>query len=123
MNCIQSEFAIKLRSDEFYSNLDKEILTLPETKVTTSNIFERDIHYKPFHLSDHIIIGKTLLLKNAFFNLMEYIHEVALNNRGELNILSDRISAEVKITLFILFEFERNKFSDLNMMKRKMFMN
>lgn len=119
MNCTKSEFAIKLRSDEFYSNLDKVLLTLPKTKVTTSNIFVRDIHYKHFHLSDHIIIGKTLLLKNAFFNLMEYIQESTLNSSDKLTILNDRIPAEVKITLFILFEFENNKIFNWNTMKRK----
>ena len=52
-----SEYVIKLRSDEVYSGLDNLIATLPKDKVSTNNIFVRDVSYKSFHLSDHIIVG------------------------------------------------------------------
>lgn len=53
-NC---DYVIKLRSDEIYSNLDSLIETLPTDKLSTNNIFVRDVSYKPFHLSDHMIVG------------------------------------------------------------------
>lgn len=52
-----SDNVIKLRSDEVYSNLDNLIETLPTDKLSTNNIFVRDVSYKPFHLSDHMIVG------------------------------------------------------------------
>lgn len=52
-----NEYVIKLRSDEVYSNLDSLIETLPTDKLSTNNIFVRDVSYKPFHLSDHMIVG------------------------------------------------------------------
>jgi hypothetical protein len=52
-----ANYVIKLRSDEIYSNLDSLIETLPNDKLSTNNIFVRDVSYKPFHLSDHMIVG------------------------------------------------------------------
>lgn len=117
MEQVESQFAIKLRSDEFYSNLDKLILTIPDKKTTTSNIFVRDIHYKNFHLSDHIIISNTDILKHAFKNLMGYIINSKINKTDKLDILSDRIPAEVKVTLFILFEYKRSRLYNWNTLR------
>lgn len=52
-----ANYVIKLRSDELYSNLDSLIATLPNDKLSTNNIFVRDVSYQPFHLSDHMIVG------------------------------------------------------------------
>jgi hypothetical protein len=52
-----TKYIIKLRSDEVHSNLDSLIKTLPKDKLWTNNIFVRDVSYKPFHLSDHMIVG------------------------------------------------------------------
>lgn len=112
LKLVKSKYSVKLRSDEFYSNLEKLILSLPSNKISTSNIFVRDIHYKFFHLSDHLIIGKTDILKKSFFNLMKYIEDNSKTKSDNLKILTDRIPAETKITLFTLFELENNKFDN-----------
>lgn len=52
-----SKFVIKLRSDEYYSNLEDIITLLPPNKISTNNVFVRDVSYKTFHLSDHVIVG------------------------------------------------------------------
>lgn len=57
LECINTQFVIKLRSDEYYTNLDTILKTLPTDKISTNNVFVRDVSYKPFHLSDHMIVG------------------------------------------------------------------
>lgn len=62
-----SEYIIKLRSDEKYSNLDNLITKMINSdKIITSNIFFRKYHNYPWHISDHIIAGKKDILFSIF---------------------------------------------------------
>lgn len=116
---ISCKYVIKLRTDEFYSSLSQIVKKLPRDKVSTANIFVRDIHYKHFHLSDHIIIGETSILFPSFNNLKSYIDFCHIKKVDKLNILNTRIPAEVKITLFILFELEKITFLNWNNLSKK----
>jgi len=64
-----TDYAIKIRSDEFYSDLNpfyKAMVSNP-SKIITSDIYFRQTHMYHFHPSDHIIGGKTQILKNTFY--------------------------------------------------------
>lgn len=67
----QTKFAIKMRGDEFYSNLEEMILKLLEAqhKIFTSPVFFRHPSFMMFHVSDHLIVGTTSNLKKMFCNI------------------------------------------------------
>jgi hypothetical protein len=63
-----TEFSIKVRSDEAYTDLMpmiREIMANPEKLVTNNTYFRRDREWK-FHPSDHVIGGRTDTLKGTF---------------------------------------------------------
>lgn len=93
------EYVVKLRSDEYYSNIDKLIEKLPADKISTSNVFIRDVSYKPFHLSDHMIVGGVEMIRNTYKDLKSYIEK----NQDNLQILNSTTPAETKIFLFAFF--------------------
>ena len=63
-----TEYAFKIRSDEFYSDLNPFYTAMLEnsSKVVTSDIYFRQNYKYPFHPSDHMIGGKTEIMKNIF---------------------------------------------------------
>lgn len=65
--------AIKIRSDEKYSNLDKfiEAVRFAPSKLTTNNIFFKKHDQEPFHPSDHVMGCETILLKQTFGHVVE----------------------------------------------------
>ena len=72
---IKTDYVIKLRGDEYYSNLDYvayEVAMNP-TKIHCSPIFFRHWSFMEYHISDHIIAGTIENLKLMFestkFNL------------------------------------------------------
>jgi len=72
---VDTDYVIKLRGDEYYSNLDYvayEIAMNPH-KIHSSPIFFRHWSFMEYHISDHIIAGTTKNLKLMFqstkFNL------------------------------------------------------
>lgn len=118
---VVSPRVIKIRTDEFYSSLDNVVSSLPADKVSTCNVFVRDVSYKPFHLSDHIIVGDSKVLSSAFENLKAYILKQAKIKvcSDPLGILNTNTPAETKITLFILYQFEKLCFWDWNTLSEK----
>lgn len=72
---IETDYVIKLRGDEYYSNLDYvayEIAMNPN-KIQCSPVFFRHWSFMEYHISDHLIAGTTKNLKLMFestkFNL------------------------------------------------------
>ncbi len=63
-----TEYIIKIRSDEFYSDLNPfyEAMIKNSSKVITSDIYFRQNYKYPFHPSDHMIGGKTEIIKSVF---------------------------------------------------------
>lgn len=58
---VRTKFAIKLRTDEFYSDLSEFIKKIENNpnKIVTNNVFFSKNDYEPFHPSDHVIGGTT----------------------------------------------------------------
>jgi hypothetical protein len=102
-NKSKAYFLIKTRSDEIYPSINlfhEKILKNPY-KITTSDIFFRNDSRAKFHISDHLIGGRTNVLKEAFSNAVkicnskhatsfsfpeQLICKAILNARGVYNI-------------------------------------
>lgn len=65
---VDTEYAIKVRGDEYYSNLNsiKPIIEKTTNKIYCSPIWFRHFKQWKYHISDHIIAGKTKNLKDMF---------------------------------------------------------
>jgi predicted RNA binding protein YcfA (HicA-like mRNA interferase family) len=64
----KTEYAIKVRADEWYSDFTDFIKSMRDcpNKITTHNMFFRKLGEYPYHLSDHVIGGKTNNLIKMF---------------------------------------------------------
>jgi hypothetical protein len=68
LNKVNTEFVIKMRGDEYYSNIPyllEKVKEFPEL-IHTCPVFFRRWNYYKLHISDHLIVGKTDYLKNMF---------------------------------------------------------
>ena len=68
LSLVTTKYVIKLRGDEEYSNLKHaiDILLKNDDKILTSPVFFREWNMYPYHISDHILIGKTLNINKMF---------------------------------------------------------
>lgn len=79
---VTTKYVIKLRGDEYYSNLQyiRNSLLVEPHKIHTSSIFFRAWQYAEYHVSDHIIAGTTK-------NLLTMFESTKYNfDTGKLNI-------------------------------------
>jgi len=68
LQAVTKKYAIKHRTDEYYSNLDKVVDLLMENDekwVSGSTIFGKKSYYL-FHAADHLFAGKTSKLQQTF---------------------------------------------------------
>jgi len=67
---VETEYVIKVRSDEYYSNLMPAIekFLKDPNKILTNNVFFRKTSYLRYHPSDHLIIGRTAFLREVYEN-------------------------------------------------------
>ncbi len=65
---VTTKYVIKLRGDEYYSNLQyiRNSLLVEPNKIHTAPIFFRAWQYAEYHISDHIMAGTTVNLLNMF---------------------------------------------------------
>lgn len=102
LQACKTDYVIKLRSDEFYSDLNPFISTMIENsgKITTNDVFFRNSRI-PFHPSDHLVGGKVSLMKKMFELAKTFCEkpEIADNNifiKTTLKKMEDRfVPAEV----------------------------
>lgn len=94
LSIIDTEYVIKLRSDEYYTNLNpimEKVITNPEKIITNDVFFRKTKNYK-FHPSDHIIAGKTETLLKIFKKAKE---------ECELQLKKDLVPEQHYATTFI----------------------
>lgn len=74
LSAIDTDFTIKLRSDEKYENLQPLLDKIKNNphKIITSNIFFRQPSLFLYHVSDHIIAGNTKNLFNIYNNMITF---------------------------------------------------
>jgi len=68
IEAVKTEFVIKARTDEYYSNLDRIIdasISTPD-KLVTNDVFFRKTRVYPYHPSDHLIVGRTAQMALVF---------------------------------------------------------
>lgn len=83
LNNVKTKYCIKMRGDEYYSNLEYiyDEVKKEKDKIHTSPIWFRHCSYIPYHISDHLICGQTNNLKLMFNKAMirrEHYAEVTL---------------------------------------------
>ena len=73
-----TEYVIKLRSDEFYSNLDLFVHSIKnnKSKIITNDVFFRKCSFLKFHPSDHLIGGKTEILSKIYSMARKYCESI-----------------------------------------------
>jgi hypothetical protein len=68
LGLVDTEYVIKVRGDEYYSNFQSVYEQLKSTpnKILSAPIFFRHFSHFKYHISDHIIAGKTSEIKFMF---------------------------------------------------------
>jgi hypothetical protein len=82
LKCVETDYVIKLRGDEYYSNLEYiayEIAMNPH-KIHCSSVFFRHWEFMQYHISDHIIAGTTSNLKLMFEKTKFYMDNKLVYN-------------------------------------------
>jgi len=94
---VDSEYVIKTRSDEFFSDLNPLIEQVLENdeKLVCGNIFYRKHQDIPCHIGDHLFAAKTSTLKSAYQDLIKEYHsgEVSLAYRQQRGWSAEQIVA------------------------------
>jgi hypothetical protein len=82
LECVTTKYVIKVRGDEYYSNLQyvANSIKVEPTKIHTSSVFFRAWQYSEYHISDHIIAG-TLSNLMLMFSQSKYNFET-----GKVNV-------------------------------------
>jgi hypothetical protein len=110
---VDTEYVIKVRSDEYYSNLMPAIEKFLQdpNKILTNNVFFRKTSYMRYHPSDHLIIAKTSLLREVYENC---IAECQLNGdvleEGVFDQFPLRIVPEQQFAMTCIRKLEPNPF-------------
>lgn len=108
MKVAKNEYAIKLRTDEYYEKIDTIIeRTLDSKKFITSDVWLRKDRECKFHISDHFFAGKTSNLLKAMQDVKEALGRIKqLNFNPNLNVselkIGDHGGIEAWITIALL---------------------
>jgi hypothetical protein len=105
---VSKDYVIKIRNDEFYSNLDpffNTILRNPH-KIVTSDVFFRRHNYFPFHPSDHLVGGRTEVMQKTFSFAREITEDAEVLKKHPVleftGIVLEGITAEQIMCLSII---------------------
>ncbi len=101
---VKTGFAIKCRSDEYYSDFRTFCKTLQDNpeKVITGDLFVRKYNFAPYHLSDHIIGCET---KN-FIKSFEYAQKICKENNELSKYYAEQIIMKCFLSIIIPIEFK-----------------
>lgn len=75
LNSINTKYVIKMRCDEYWSNVNEIIKMIEDDdRIICGSLFFRPVGMHPFHISDHILAGKLsnlkLMFESAYNNLL-----------------------------------------------------
>lgn len=76
LSACKTEYTIKIRSDEFYSNIPVLIDTMKKNryKIITNDVFFRNSKFL-FHPSDHLVAGRTKLMNEVFSSAKNFCED------------------------------------------------
>lgn len=99
LQACKTDFVIKMRSDEFYSNLEPFIDTMIEdtSKMTTNDVFFRN-SAMPFHPSDHLMGGKVSLMRSTFELAKQFCEQPEMLGK---NVFMRIVDSKLKDSKFI----------------------
>jgi len=68
MEQVTTKYAIKMRTDEYYSNLAPliDVFLRDDEKFVSGNVFFKSVSVYPYHISDHLFVAKSSVLKKSF---------------------------------------------------------
>lgn len=95
---VKTEYAIKVRADEYYINFIPfltKLQSLPSHQILTSNIYFRKANDWPYHISDHIMGARTEILLSMFSQASKHAKEKTLL----------KITPEVHLAISFLLQF------------------
>ena len=102
---VNTEYVIKVRGDEYYSNIELVYNRMKEVypKVLCSSVFFRPLWLYPFHISDHFICSTTENIKLMFESCLEMFKVVRkYNNNPETHLGFAFIAAKENLNLYDL---------------------
>lgn len=76
MEQVTAKYTIKMRTDEYYSNLGPliDIFLKDDEKLVSGNMFFRSVSDYPYHISDHLFLAKSSVLKKSFSLMVEQLN-------------------------------------------------
>jgi hypothetical protein len=82
LNFVETEYVVKVRGDEFYSNMELVYnrMKVDTNKILCSSIFFRPLGLYPFHISDHIFCSTTKNVKLMFDTCLDILKSVGKYN-------------------------------------------
>jgi len=107
---VKTPYAIKVRADEYFVNFLPfltKLKSLQPHQIMTSNIFFKKVNDWPYHISDHIMGGKTESLMSMFM--------LAMQNAEENRLF--KITPEVHLAISYLQLFSNPHPEDKNFKK------
>jgi hypothetical protein len=103
LQVVDTEYVIKVRTDEYYTNLNPFISKMLDNKdkYITNNIFFKGA-VEPLHPSDHMVGGRTELLLTGFSRIRDLLFTIMPENRhlsgNDFGIPSLNFSSQTYIT-------------------------
>lgn len=110
---VKSEYTIKVRSDEYYANLQPAVqkFLLDPNKILTNNVFFRKAKHMPYHPSDHLIIAKTELLKQVYEKCLHQCEKEGDNlEEGWFNQIPKRVVPEQQFAVNAIKLLEKKSY-------------
>lgn len=100
IKCSKTKYTLKVRSDSSYPVLDKllENLELYPDKIHTNNIWFRPNYVGTYHISTHILLGKTDILSEIYKRIL-YISENYMRDK-RYYIKNDHIAFDLENSWF-----------------------
>jgi hypothetical protein len=121
LECVTTKYVIKVRGDEYYSNLQyvANSIKVEPTKIHTSSVFFRAWQYSEYHISDHIIAGTIDNTKTMFRACKHTFDTGKLNvskwkKEGKFFKYVTTHAPEERITKSYLLAKEPNKFEKVD---------
>jgi len=76
MEQVTAKYAIKMRTDEYYSNLAPliDIFLRDDERLVSGNMFFRSVSAHPYHISDHLFVAKSSVLKKSFSLMVDQLN-------------------------------------------------
>lgn len=84
--CIIQKNVIKLRSNEYYTDLSKIIKNIHDDKIITNNLGWLKTSTMKYQIGEHIIAGRYEIIKNMYTNIVNILNNKITDLRKKLRL-------------------------------------